>query len=94
MLIACRDEGAHWAFSVRDTGMGIHRRNWDKIFQLFHILHQRDERDASGVGLAVVKRIVERHQGVISVESELGKGSCFTFTVPRSLGELGNEHVR
>jgi light-regulated signal transduction histidine kinase (bacteriophytochrome) len=91
VVIDCRDESAHWAFCVRDTGMGIHERNWDQIFQLFHILHQRDERDASGVGLAVVKRIVERHRGVISVESVVGEGSYFTFTVPKSLPN-GSKH--
>lgn len=76
-----REDGT-WEFVVQDNGIGIDSKNIDRVFVIFQRLHTRDEYAGTGIGLAVCKRIVERHQGRIWVESELGKGTIFHFTVP------------
>jgi PAS domain S-box-containing protein len=80
-ISASRNGGKKWTFSVQDNGMGIDSQYFAKIFDMFQRLHKREEFDGTGIGLAICKKIVERHGGSISVESQLGQGSTFRFAL-------------
>jgi len=80
--IGCTRQDGFWRFSVSDNGPGIEKRNIERIFQIFQTLTPRDKYESTGIGLSVVKKIVEAYGGEIWVESEPGRGSTFFFTLP------------
>ncbi len=84
ICIGCSAEGNQWKFSVSDNGPGIKEQHFEKIFQLFQTLAPRDRVESTGVGLALVKKIVEMYGGQVWLDSTIGEGSTFFFTLPRT----------
>jgi signal transduction histidine kinase len=84
--ITAEDRGVDWLFSVKDNGVGIDPEFKDRIFIIFKRLHSKDKYEGSGIGLSTCKRIIERHGGKIWVESQLGEGATFYFTIPKQGG--------
>jgi light-regulated signal transduction histidine kinase (bacteriophytochrome) len=82
--ISAVESGDEWIIGVSDEGIGIDPEHQEQIFRIFKRLHTREEYEGTGIGLAICKRIVDRHNGKIWVESELGKGSTFYFTIPKT----------
>jgi light-regulated signal transduction histidine kinase (bacteriophytochrome) len=84
IVISVQEKPEEWLFRVEDNGIGIKPENFDRIFQVFQRLHTNKEYPGTGVGLAICKKIIERHQGRIWLESEWQIGTTFNFTLPKS----------
>jgi PAS domain S-box-containing protein len=80
--ISGKKEGSMVLYEIRDNGVGFNPKFKDKLFEVFQRLHKMDEFEGSGVGLAIVKRIINRHGGFVSAESKEGKGSTFRISLP------------
>jgi signal transduction histidine kinase len=85
--ITAQREGNYWRIAIRDNGIGISQEHLDKVFGLFHRLHNQAQYPGTGIGLASCKRIIEQHGGRIGVESVPGQGSTFYFTLPAAHAE-------
>lgn len=81
--VGCTDEGDFWRFQVTDNGPGIEEKHFERIFRIFQTLAPKDERESTGIGLTLVKKIVELYGGRVWLESQVGQGSTFFFTFPK-----------
>jgi PAS domain S-box-containing protein len=86
--IGCVEQGDFWKFCVSDNGPGIEQKYFEKIFRIFQTLPRNDEPETAGIGLAIVKKIVELYDGKIWVESQPGSGSTFYFTFPKTIEDI------
>lgn len=92
--IGCVEDNNFWKFSVTDNGPGIEEKNFEKIFKIFQALPTSPDFEGTGVGLTVTKKIVELYKGKIWVESKIGEGSTFFFTLPMQKTEVKNEKLQ
>lgn len=89
--IACSEQQGFWRFAIADNGPGIDGKYFEKIFQMFQTLAPRDERESTGIGLAVVKKILDLCGGSVWIESKVGEGTTFFFTLPKQQAAVGME---
>jgi signal transduction histidine kinase len=82
--IGCDDESKHWRFSVADNGTGVEPRNQDRVFHIFQTYPSQSPSESTGIGLAIVKKLVESYHGKIWLESTVGEGTTFFFTLPKT----------
>jgi len=92
--VGCIEENGYWKFSVADNGPGIEEKYFDKIFQIFQTLSTRNDIESTGIGLSVIKKSAELFGGKIWVESEIGQGSTFYFTLPVRMEKIQNEQFQ
>ena len=83
ITVRCTEQDDVWRFGVTDNGPGIEKKYFDKIFKIFQTLSPREGVESTGIGLSIVKKLVELNKGAVWVESELGQGSTFLFTLPK-----------
>jgi predicted ATPase/signal transduction histidine kinase len=85
ITVSCRDLESDWEFCIADNGPGIDKKYQDKIFQLFQTLQPKDHSNSTGIGLSLIEKIVHNWGGAIRLESELGQGCRFLFTIPKTI---------
>jgi light-regulated signal transduction histidine kinase (bacteriophytochrome) len=85
ITIECEERAEDWLFTLKDNGIGIHQKSITEIFVMFRRLHNQHDFTGHGIGLAHCKRIVELHNGEIWVDSMLGEGSQFSFTISKNI---------
>ncbi len=88
--IGCVEEGGFWKFSVADNGPGIDEKHFERIFKIFQTLSSHDEFESTGIGLTVIKKIVGVYGGKVWVQSKVGEGSTFFFTLPKAKKEVAD----
>ena len=89
--VGCLENEGFWKFSITDNGPGIDKKYYKKIFKIFQTLASSDETESTGIGLSIAKKIISINAGRIWVESEVGKGSTFFFTLPKKGEEEENK---
>jgi PAS domain S-box-containing protein len=92
IIVSASQDAKYWTFAVKDNGIGLNMQYADKIFMMFERLHNRGEYPGTGIGLAITKKIIERHGGRIRVVSEEGKGATFLFTIPTTEARNGRQN--
>jgi len=78
-----QENDLEWTFSIKDNGIGIKKDYYDRIFIIFQRLHNKEDYSGTGMGLSIVKKIIDQLKGSISVDSEEGVGTTFTFSIPK-----------
>jgi PAS domain S-box-containing protein len=91
VVVSCVPQGEYWCFRVWDNGQGIPKKHFARIFEMFQSLDSKKSPDSTGIGLSLVKKIVEQNRGSIWVESEFGEYTCFNFTVRKNFRGAGND---
>ena len=91
--VGCVEENGFWKFNVTDNGPGIEEKDFEKIFKIFQTVKPRGEYESTGIGLTVVKKVIELYKGKIWVESKVGEGTTFFFTFPKQEIKLKDEKL-
>jgi signal transduction histidine kinase len=81
--VGCTEEGKYWKFSISDNGPGIEEKHYEEIFKIFQTLKSEPSEESTGIGLTIVKKIIDLYKGKIWLTSEIGKGTTFYFTLPK-----------
>ena len=92
--VGCVEQNDFWKFSVTDNGPGIEEKHFERVFRIFQTLSPRDEFESTGVGLTVVKKIVELYGGSIWIESKIGEGTTFFFTLSKQEIKRGSKNAK